>query len=90
MFKDTAVRQFQALDTVKYIIFYLVEFPLCVEAASFHQTMWKKYNDYYTNKFTYTEMHTYRPVVRGSVGSEELPSQIKGPLFANKRSTFYE
>ena len=24
----------------------------------------------------------------GSVGSKELPSQIKGPLFCNERSTF--
>ena len=33
---------------------------------------------------------TYRPVARGgSVGSEKLPSQIKGPLFCNERSTFW-
>ena len=31
-----------------------------------------------------------RPVGRGgSVGSDEPPSQIKGPLFCAKRSTFY-
>ena len=31
-----------------------------------------------------------RPVARGgSVGSDEPPSQIKGPLFCTKRSTFY-
>ena len=30
-----------------------------------------------------------RPVARGrSVGLEEPPSQIKGPLFCNERSTF--
>ena len=30
-----------------------------------------------------------RPVARGGlVGSDELPSQIKGPLFCAKRSTF--
>ena len=31
----------------------------------------------------------FRPVARGgSVGSDETPSQIKGPLFYAKRSTF--
>ena len=31
-----------------------------------------------------------RPVAKGgSVGSDEPPSQIKGPLFCAKRSTFH-
>ena len=37
----------------------------------------------------YNQADYYRHVARGgSVGSDEPPSQIKGPLFRNERSTF--
>ena len=44
-----------------------------------------------TDTDTQTHRHTHtRPVARGgSVGSDEPPSQTKGPLFYAKRSTFY-